>query len=461
MHTSNENSVPEQAPAPGATLTMAKATAVSQHAQVTSSAHPSIITATGDIRFVPIRLWAYPSAFVSHRLQQLHDRAVGARDEKKLSPKRAKVAYRMALESALGGYVALSDRTRLQTAGAIIDAVAKLGRIDGLESLFLTAMVTATSLGKAELVARGEKLWKAHGAPARIGGGRKAALVFDTTTNRVAYLGEKGLASLGHGGANANVVGGTDMYEAIAGRVSALDAGIAQDGDGVCVTVFAFVGAVCGAVVGAGASSPSGPGAVAGGAAGGFIGERIGKADGEILCGMFDTGPEAGSYSGAGGAGAGGTGDPYQDPVDGDQGSSQQGDQSSSQQDEKNTCEPDDPENGDNSSGGDNSGGDDNSGGGDDNGGGMPDPDDPHGFPNPDDPRGTQAFSNSYAMGPGVASHMSRLAGGGVLLTGMPQLAPTGTIATAGYLAGLSDIASTVSQTVAQTAGRAAARVGP
>lgn len=162
-----------------------------------------LTTSAGPLAFARGTLWYFPARTALLRLQDLHRRAIGGPASSELAAVRKLTAadaarvYREALRCALGQFMASSSAGQLAITAHVLDFAAARRSFDGIESLALSGLATARSLGRSDVVYRASSLIARLGAPARPGGGLPASLMWNAQRGVVSVVGSVSAAASG------------------------------------------------------------------------------------------------------------------------------------------------------------------------------------------------------------------------------------------------------------------------
>ncbi|HEV2639095.1 MAG TPA: hypothetical protein VGX23_28380 [Actinocrinis sp.] len=275
-------------------------------------------TATGPIYLQSGIVWMYPLMTGLHRMRELHVRAVypehpvSLASVRRLNRHGARALHQRAVTAALATFRAASDADRQELCRGVFHYARSVGGSDGIESVLLSAIVSANRLSP-RLAAAGLEIWQQVGAPAHLGGGLSLTPVLDTSAGVVSFLSQADLAGFG-----ADLSVQTGMGPARAGGPGALGAGgseAAADKDSTCVGIVAIglgiLGAVGGVLVTNAAmgsstsTSTRNSGDVGAGIGGSIAAGGVGLALGQQLCGDaapggFGNGPATSTYGPSG-----------------------------------------------------------------------------------------------------------------------------------------------------------------
>jgi hypothetical protein len=403
-----------------------------------------LVSAAGQVEFGSGQLWFQPPAAAWSRMQELHRRSVRSAapvtraDVSGLNPGQAGLAYKNVLACTLGQLMVIADADRRQMLEHLLDYVERSRSFDGLESPFLSAMIVAAG-ASPKLYAQGQSLWQQLGPPARVGGGRARAPVFNAETHGFVFLDGSLLAGLGRGQVNAAALAApAQLGQVLAGmtvKAYGINAAVTATDSDFCESAFRVGGAIVGGVLGY----------LGGGAKGGVEGASLGKDAGEVVGSLVcdwgktdksNDGPGADQQApgGQGGAPSGQEGAPAGPAGQGGAGPGGQGDAGSGQGSGNNQG----------SSGSSSNNDTDN----------QPDDDstDPLtcGYPPDDGPGPFQPFqieSSTFASGAGLRSYLHP-AGGALIVSAVPQLSGSA-VSSLGFLQGVPGLASKLHEVAA------------
>jgi hypothetical protein len=183
-----------------------------------------------------------------------------------IDPARARSLYGTASLAMTADLMASVDDIAIQKSRSIVSFARGLGRLDGLESLFMSAMSILQRNGSAGL-SIGYDLLGQVGPLGRLGGGFPAGLFFDSQKRSLMALSLDAMNGLlfGKGMDDAGVRPGRDISSVASGAAGAF----APVKHGFCVSEYVVAGGIVGALGG-----PIGAGA----------GELAGVALGEYMC---------------------------------------------------------------------------------------------------------------------------------------------------------------------------------
>jgi hypothetical protein len=252
-----------------------------------------IMTATGQVDFLPGRIRVMPPEVGFLRLLEFHRCAIGSKgpfllsSTGRLTQQTAKRAYGNALIAILAQISVIPVAGRERILDRLCVFLTNVGSMEGLESVWLTALMAADS---PKVVSAAIETFERLGTPRVLGSGvkhvpilaPKASRIFFASTNAFSAL-RKGIHRNGEGLLSlpdlSLVASQSGPYAN--GPLSTI--GISKEGDGNAIQQwfgrcanYVQVTAELAAGVGALATSETGPGALAGAGAGAIIGGAFG-----------------------------------------------------------------------------------------------------------------------------------------------------------------------------------------
>ena len=232
--------------------------------------------------------WSYPFARAWQRLQELHAVSVGdavprLAVAKELRPEHAPQAFTTSLACALGTLAALPSHAQSAVLRSLLDQASAAHKPDGLESLLISALNSATASGQAALAAEAKALFGALPPPRHPGGGRGFVPFLDVANNLLSFLDPGGVAELFSSGPTSGLL---DNVGPAFGSGLRSDVGLAPNVDDQLMhkedenKVCEFIGVVAGAVAGFSAGSSAAVGTFYTGPGAGVLGAAVGASVG-------------------------------------------------------------------------------------------------------------------------------------------------------------------------------------
>ena len=245
--------------------------------------HGELRTSSGIVRFSRGVLRFYPASIALLRLQEFHRRSQGQESGFALSLSarangaQARALFRGSLQAALAHYGVMNARERARMFATVLEFAAQANSMDGIESLFVSGLVSAAHQQDRSIYDIGARLWRQIGPPRSLGGGAPAAPVLDAVSQVISFHSAAALNDL--------VGGGSGVPGPERGPLGSL--GNNQD----CVGVMKLGGAIGGVLLGgAGGGLAGSAAAPAGSKSGGFfgglaLGVFTGASGGDVLLG--------------------------------------------------------------------------------------------------------------------------------------------------------------------------------
>ncbi|MEV4140032.1 hypothetical protein AB0J72_48720 [Dactylosporangium sp. NPDC049742] len=154
----------------------------------------SIKTASGDVHFATCRYYYDTSQAALQRLADLHHRAVGEK-----GPFQTPVVNGFTEQDAFHAYsdASVALLAQLAVAGpsaqvAMLDEIAtaadRMGTLDGLEGVFLSAARAAQYIGADAVLGNAADVFQALGLPGQLGGGALTSAILDAGTGLIGFV---------------------------------------------------------------------------------------------------------------------------------------------------------------------------------------------------------------------------------------------------------------------------------
>jgi hypothetical protein len=154
----------------------------------------TIKTATGNVNFATCRFYYDRPQPVFQRLADLHNRALGAEPPfatpvvNTFTPLDAFQAYSDASVSLLAQLAVSSPSGQVAMLGDIVAAAERLGSLDGLEGVFLSAARAAQYVGAGAELGNAAEMFQSLGIPGQLGGGARTSAIMDVGTGLLSFV---------------------------------------------------------------------------------------------------------------------------------------------------------------------------------------------------------------------------------------------------------------------------------
>jgi len=153
-----------------------------------------IKTATGNVYFATSRIYYDDPQPTLQRLVDLHQRALGATGPfqtpiaNSFSPSDAFLAYSDSSIALLAQLALASPAGHVAMLGEIVAAADRLGSINGLDGIFLSASRAAQYAGAFSLLGDAADVFQSLGPPDELGGGALTSAIFDVGTGLLSFV---------------------------------------------------------------------------------------------------------------------------------------------------------------------------------------------------------------------------------------------------------------------------------